>query len=102
MTGRRLIAIRIVLVLVGLLSPWLGRLGLGRLPGGIVIERGAFHFYFPIVTCVVVSAVPSLILWLLNRCAGFHLSDQLLDETKKNRNLPRWPSVGRRLRGHDA
>jgi hypothetical protein len=52
---------------VGLLWPWLGRLGLGRLLGDIVIERGNFRFYFPIVTCLVVSGVVSLILWLLNR-----------------------------------
>jgi len=49
MIGRWLIAIGVVLVVVGLLWPWLGKLGLGRLPGDIVIERGAFHFYFPIV-----------------------------------------------------
>jgi hypothetical protein len=67
MIGRWLIAIGLVLVVVGLLWPWLGKLGLGRLPGDIVIERGAFHFYFPIVTCLVVSVGLSLILWLLNR-----------------------------------
>jgi Protein of unknown function (DUF2905) len=50
-----------------LLWPWLGRLGLGRLPGDIVIERETFRFYFPIVTCLVASGVVSLILWLLNR-----------------------------------
>jgi hypothetical protein len=49
------------------LWPWLGKLGLGRLPGDIVIERGDFRFYFPIVTCLGVSLVVSLILWLLNR-----------------------------------
>jgi len=42
-------------------------LGLGHLPGDIVIERGNFRFYFPIVTCLVVSGVVSLILWFLNR-----------------------------------
>ena len=62
-----LIAIGILLVAVGLLWPWLTRLGLGRLPGDIVVERGGFGFYFPIVTCLIVSAVLSFILWLLNR-----------------------------------
>ena len=62
-----LIAIGIVLVAIGLLWPWLSRLGLGRLPGDIVVERGAFNFYFPIVTCLIVSVVLSFILWLLNR-----------------------------------
>jgi len=64
--SRWLIGIGLVLV-VGLLWLWLGRLGLGRLPGDIVIERGNFRFYFPIVTCLVVSGVVSLILWFLNR-----------------------------------
>jgi hypothetical protein len=67
MIGRWLIAIGVVLVVIGLLWPWLGKLGLGRLPGDVVIEREAFHFYFPIVTCLVVSVALSLILWLLNR-----------------------------------
>ena len=64
--SRWFIGIGLVLVMVGLLWPWLGRLGLSRLPGDIVIERGNFRFYFPIVTCLVVSGVVSLILWLLN------------------------------------
>ena len=62
-----LITIGLVLVVVGLLWPWLAKLGLGRLPGDIVVERGSFSFYFPIVTCLVVSVVVSLIFWLLNR-----------------------------------
>jgi len=64
---RWLIAIGLVLILVGLLGPLLSKLGLGRLPGDIVIERGNFRFYFPIVTCLIVSAVLSFFLWLLNR-----------------------------------
>jgi len=62
-----LITIGLVLVAVGLLWPWLTKLGLGRLPGDIVVERGSFSFYFPIVTCLVVSLVLSLVFWLLNR-----------------------------------
>ena len=65
--NRWFIGIGLVLVVVGLLRPWLGRLGLGRLRGDIVIDRGNFRFYFPIVTCLVVSGVVSLILWFLNR-----------------------------------
>ena len=64
---RWLVAIGLVLVLVGLLWPFLSKLGLGRLPGDIVIERGNFRFYFPIVTCLIVSLVLSFFLWLLNR-----------------------------------
>ena len=62
-----LAAIGLVLVLVGLLWPLLSKLGLGRLPGDIVIERGNVRFYFPIVTCLIVSIVLSFFLWLLNR-----------------------------------
>jgi len=65
--SRWLIGIGVALVVVGLLWPWLGRLGLGRLPGDILIERGNFRFYFPIVTCLIVSGVVWLILWFLNR-----------------------------------
>ena len=52
---RWLVAIGLVLVLVGLLWPLLSKLGLGRLPGDIVIERGNVRFYFPIATCLIVS-----------------------------------------------
>ncbi len=67
MVGRWLVAVGVLLVVIGLLWPWVHRLGLGRLPGDIVIERGRFHFYFPIMTCLLVSAILSVILWLLNR-----------------------------------
>ena len=53
--------------MAGLLWPWLGRLGLGRLPGDIVIERENFRLYLPITTSILISIVLSLILWLLNR-----------------------------------
>jgi hypothetical protein len=65
--ARSLIFIGLVLVLLGLLWPWLSRLGLGRLPGDIVWRRGELTFYFPIVTCLAVSVVLSLLLWLINR-----------------------------------
>lgn len=65
--ARTLVIIGLVVVAVGLLWPWLGRLGLGRLPGDIVIERGNTSFYFPIITCVLISVVLSLVLWLFGR-----------------------------------
>lgn len=64
--SRALIVIGIVIVLVGILWPWLGRLGLGHLPGDIVIDRGNLKLYFPITTCVLISVVISLILWAIN------------------------------------
>jgi hypothetical protein len=64
---RILIAIGAILVLAGILWPWLARLGLGRLPGDIRVESESGGFYFPIVTCIVISVVLSLILWILRR-----------------------------------
>lgn len=64
---RLLVTLGLVLVALGLLWPVLRRLGLGRLPGDIVIKGDHGGFYFPIVTCLVVSAVLSLIFWLLGR-----------------------------------
>jgi len=64
---RTLIIVGLVIFAVGLLWPWLSRLGLGRLPGDIVVEREGSAFYFPIVTCLVISAVLSLIFWFLRK-----------------------------------
>lgn len=65
--ARWLIVLGVVLVVAGLLWPWLGKLGLGRLPGDIVIERENFRLYLPITTSILISVVLSLVLWLLNR-----------------------------------
>ena len=65
--ARFLIVLGILLVLTGLLWPFLTRLGLGRLPGDIVLRNGNFAFYFPIVTCIIISVVLTLVMWLLNR-----------------------------------
>lgn len=65
--SRPLILLGIFLVVVGLLWPWLGKLGLGRLPGDIVIEKDNFHFYFPITSSLLVSLALSLIFWLFRR-----------------------------------
>jgi hypothetical protein len=65
--ARWLIILGVVLIVAGLLWPWLTRLGLGRLPGEIVIEREGFRLYIPLATSLLISLVLSLILWLLNR-----------------------------------
>jgi Protein of unknown function (DUF2905) len=65
--ARWLIILGVVLVVAGVLWPWLSRLGLGRLPGDIVIERENFRVYIPITTSILISLALSLILWLLNR-----------------------------------
>ena len=62
-----LITIGIVILVLGVLWPWLARLGLGSLPGDIKIERKGFTFYFPLTTSIVVSVVITLILWIFRR-----------------------------------
>lgn len=66
--GRFLVIIGIVVVVVGLIL-WSGFAPkwLGRLPGDIRIERGNSAFYFPIVTCIIISIVLSLILSIFRR-----------------------------------
>jgi hypothetical protein len=64
---RVLIAISAVFLIVGLLWPWLSRLGLGRLPGDIRIETESGLFYFPITTCVVISIALSVVIWFIRR-----------------------------------
>jgi DUF2905 family protein len=61
-----LIALGILLLAAGILWPLLSRY-LGRLPGDIVVRRPGFTFVFPVVTCLIVSLVLSLLLWLLRR-----------------------------------
>jgi membrane protein implicated in regulation of membrane protease activity len=64
---RILIVAGIVLLVAGLLWPLITRLGLGRLPGDIVIERPNFSFYFPLVTSILVSVVLTALFWLFRR-----------------------------------
>lgn len=66
-TGRMLVLIGVAIVVIGLLWPWLSKLGLGRLPGDIVVRRDGFSFYFPIVTCLILSVAASLLFWLFRR-----------------------------------
>jgi len=65
--NRSLVFVGLAIVAIGLLWPWIRKLGLGRLPGDIRIQTDHGAFYFPIVTCLVVSLVISLVLWLLRR-----------------------------------
>jgi hypothetical protein len=65
--NRFLILAGLVLVAVGLLWPYLTRLGLGRLPGDIAVRGEHGGFYFPVVTCLLVSLVLSLLFWLAGK-----------------------------------
>ena len=64
---RLLIGIGLALVLAGIAWPLLSRIGLGHLPGDIMVQRGTTSFYFPLATCIVISIVLSALMWLLNR-----------------------------------
>jgi len=64
---RWLITFGIVLLVAGLLWPLLQRVGLGHLPGDIIIERENFRLYLPLATSILISLVLSLVLWFLNR-----------------------------------
>jgi DUF2905 family protein len=64
---RTLIILGLILLAAGLLWPVIGRLGLGRLPGDIHVERSNYSFYFPLMTSLLLSVVLSVIIWLVNR-----------------------------------
>jgi len=62
-----LIVLGAILLVAGIAWPLITRLGLGRLPGDVVVERGNFRFYFPIVTSLLISAIITLVAWLFRK-----------------------------------
>jgi hypothetical protein len=66
-TGRFLLVAGVVLVILGALLMFLGKLGLGRLPGDILIQRPHVTIYVPIVTSLLLSLLLTAMLWLLRR-----------------------------------
>lgn len=64
---RTLIILGAVLLVVGLLWPWIQKFGLGRLPGDIAIERENFRFFFPLTTSIIISIVLTILIWLFTR-----------------------------------
>jgi len=64
---KTLILLGIVILAVGLLWPWLGKLPIGRLPGDIIIDRPQLKVYIPITTMIIVSLLVSIILWLIKK-----------------------------------
>jgi len=55
------------LLIIGLLWPWFAKLGLGRLPGDIAVEKEGFSFYFPVMTSIIISIILSLLFWLFRK-----------------------------------
>ena len=66
--GKALSVIGLLLAAVGFFI-WKigGRLPLGKLPGDIAIQKENFSFYFPVTTCIIISVVLTLIMWLFRR-----------------------------------
>ena len=65
--ARFLIILGLLILAIGLLWPFLSRLGLGRLPGDIVIQRENFTLYIPLVTCLIISVLLSAVFWFFGR-----------------------------------
>lgn len=65
--SRTLILIGLALVAIGVLWPWLAKLGIGQLPGDILIKRDNFVFYAPLTSGLLVSVVLSAIFWFFSR-----------------------------------
>ncbi len=67
MIQKSLIIIGLIFIFIGLFYPFFRDIGFGRLPGDIIIKKENSSFYFPIVTCIVVSIVISLILMFFKK-----------------------------------
>ena len=68
--NRALIAIGVFLIVLGFSWPWIEKIGFGRLPGDIAVEKEGFRLYVPIATSIVISVVLSGLLFVWNRFGG--------------------------------
>jgi hypothetical protein len=64
---RLLILLGLLILIAGLAWPWIARLGLGRLPGDINVERDGWSFHFPVVTSIVISVLLTILVWLFRK-----------------------------------
>lgn len=62
-----LVTLVLALLILGLLTPWLNRLGLGRLPGDVQVKHKRGVFYFPFTSVILMSLALSLLAYLLGR-----------------------------------
>ncbi len=66
--GKIIIGLGILMIIIGGLFVIGGKIPfIGRLPGDITIQKKNFSFYFPITTCIIISIIFSLIMWLLRK-----------------------------------
>ncbi|MBW2101041.1 MAG: DUF2905 domain-containing protein [Deltaproteobacteria bacterium] len=64
---KTLIIIGIVIIIIGLVWPLIGKIPLGRLPGDIIINRPNLKIYIPVTTMILISVIVSLILWIFRK-----------------------------------
>jgi heme/copper-type cytochrome/quinol oxidase subunit 4 len=64
--GKWLVAAGVTIVLLGVLMMVLGKIGLFKLPGDLQFGGKNWRFYFPLASCIIISIVLTLILWLIN------------------------------------
>jgi hypothetical protein len=62
-----LISIGILLILIGIAWPWIGKLPLGRLPGDIIINKPGLRVYVPITTMIIISIIISVVVWIFRK-----------------------------------
>lgn len=66
--GKLLVGIGVVLAFIGLiLWKFSGHIPMGRLPGDFYIQKQNMTFYFPLTTCILISVILTLVMWLLRR-----------------------------------
>lgn len=59
--GKVIITLGVTFIIIGIIITYGNKLGLGRLPGDIFVKKGNITFYFPILTCVIISILLTLI-----------------------------------------
>ena len=62
-----LILIGVIIIAIGLTWPWLSKLPFGKLPGDIVVDKPNFKFFLPITSMIIISAIVSIIVWLIRK-----------------------------------
>ncbi|HEX7810567.1 MAG TPA: DUF2905 domain-containing protein [Burkholderiales bacterium] len=60
-----LLTLVIALMVMGIATPWLRRMGLGRMPGDISVERNGRQYSFPIGSTIMLSLLAGLIYWMI-------------------------------------
>ncbi|MBS4534245.1 DUF2905 domain-containing protein [Clostridium sp. D2Q-14] len=65
--GRSIIMLGIIIVIIGILVSIGGKFGLGKLPGDILIKKGNFTFFFPILTSIIISIILTIIVNIIRK-----------------------------------